>query len=231
MMKYWRLYDSAEKEVGFVPQIVDPIFGGYYTDENQLWSIGSRPIDNNSIIPKGHLHKKAKLTDLMSTGFASFNLFVSNKLRQIIEAYPMEGIQFADTEIITKTGEHIKVNVMHPYFKEHDFIDMQDSEFQISNIFGNFVYEQLKFDSFMDFLRMKADLISENKKYDDMDLHKSIRISKLYFKKDADFGSCSMFDVIYGRVGFYVSQNLKDKILEEKCTGVIFREINERYPT
>ncbi len=63
-MKYWRLYNSAEKEVGFVPQIIEPVFEGYYTDNNQLWNNYLKQIDNSTIIPKGHLHKRARLTDL-----------------------------------------------------------------------------------------------------------------------------------------------------------------------
>ena len=84
-MKYWRLYNSAEKEVGFVPQIIEPVFEGYYSDKNQLWNIFLKPIENTTVIPKGHLQKRAKLTDLMSVGFAAGNLFVSDKLRIIIE--------------------------------------------------------------------------------------------------------------------------------------------------
>ena len=119
-MKYWRLYTSAEKEVGFVPQIVEPVFDGLYTDNNQLWNIYLRKIDDNTVIPKGHLQKKAKLTDLMSVGFASRNLFVSDKLREIIEAYPNEGIQFAETEIITKK-ETVKANILHPFDTDRSF--------------------------------------------------------------------------------------------------------------
>jgi len=229
-MKYWRLYNSAEKEVGFVPQIVQPVFEGYYTDENQLWNTYLKKIDESTIIPKGHLYKSAKLTDLMSVSFANAQLFLTYKLREIIEQFQTVGVQFADTEIITKKGEIVKVNIMHPFFTDHFFVDIPQCEFRISNILGDIIYEVLRFDSFKDFRERRNALISENKMYEDTSFQKSISIAKLVFKENVDFGICAVFDVTYGAVGFYVSQLLKDEILNEKCTGVIFREVNERYP-
>ncbi|RZL39911.1 MAG: hypothetical protein EOP00_27335, partial [Pedobacter sp.] len=107
-MKYWRLYNSAEKEVGFVPQINEPVFDGLYDDENQLWNCYKKPIDRYTIIPHAHLYKRAKLTDMMSVGFASGNLFISDKFRQILQAFSTQGVEFVDTQIITKKGERIK---------------------------------------------------------------------------------------------------------------------------
>ena len=229
-MKYWRLYNSAEKEVGFVPQIIEPVFEGYYSDKNQLWNIFLKPIENTTVIPKGHLQKRAKLTDLMSVGFAAGNLFVSDKLRIIIETFPKKGIQFADTEIITKNGECVKANIMHPYATDHSFLDIPQCEFQVSNAMGNVVFETEKFNSFSDFRIKREAFINDSKNYEDISFHKRISISKLAFKETTDFGICSVFDVTYGAVGFYVSQILKDEILKKICSGVIFREVNERYP-
>ena len=229
-MKYWRLYNSAEKEVGFVPQIVEPVFEGYYTDNNQLWNTYSKKIDENTIIPKGHLQKKAKVTDLMSVGFASGNLFLSDKLHNIFGNYCSEGVQFADTGIFTKNGDMIKANIIHPFFTDHSFLDIPQCEFQLSNAMGNDVYDIVKFNSFAEFRTERQKLINESKNFEDINLHKWLSILKLTFKESTDFGLCSVFDVTYGSIGFYVSQSLKDEILNEKCTGMIFREINERYP-
>jgi hypothetical protein len=229
-MKNWRLYYSSEKEVGFVPQIIEPVFEGDYTDNNQLWNNYLKQIDNSTIIPKGHLHKRARLTDLMSVGFGAGDLFLSDKLRKIIELYPIIGVQFADTEIITKTDARLKANVIHPHNTDHSFLNIPQCEFQVSNMMGDVVYEILKFNTITDFIDKKNTLIKSNKIYQDINLQKSIRISKLAFKDNADFGICSVFDKTYGGFGFFVSQQLKDDILNKKCTGVIFREINERYP-
>ncbi len=230
-MKFWRLYNSAEKEVGFVPQIVQPVFDGQYTDKNQLWNIHVKQIDNAIIIPKGYLHKRAKLTDLMSDSFLNNQRFVSEKLRKIIERYPCKGIQFADTEVITPKVGKIKANILHPFATDRSYIDMSQTEFQISTVKGEIINERLKLNSMKDFLEIREAHIIESKKYDDINLHKWISISKLFFKKNVDFGICSVFDVLYGGgVGFYVSQKLKDEILNEECTGIIFCEIDEQYP-
>jgi len=229
-MKYWRLYNSAEKEVGFVPQIVEPVFEGYYTDDNQLLNKFSKQIENNTIIPKGHLHKRAKLTDLMSVGFGSGDFFLSDKLRIIIELFPFMGVQFVSTQIITNIGEFVKSNIMHSFSTDRSFIDMANTEFEISTVGGELLNDRLKFSSMKDFMEIREAHIAESKKYKDIKFHKWITISKLSFKEDVDFGLCSIFDIKYGGLGFFVSQQLKDEILINKCTGVIFREINESYP-
>ncbi len=229
-MKYWRLYSSSEKEVGFVPQIVEPVFEGSYTDKNQIWNNYLKKIDNATIIPKGHLHKRAKPTDLMSVGFGSGDLFASDKLKTIIGAYKNVGVQFANSEIITKNGEYLKANIMHPFCTDHLFLDITKCEFRVSNVMGDIIYELLKFDSFDEFIVKKGAIIDQSKRHEDISFHKYISISKLAFKNNIDLGMCSVFDVTYGGFGFYVSQLVKDEILSEKCTGVIFREMNERYP-
>ena len=229
-MKYWRLYNSAEKEVGFMPQIIEPEFEGLYTDANQLCNNYSKKIDSTTIIPKGHLHKRAKLTDLMTASFLSGDLFASSKLQTILNKYSIEGVQFAESEVITKTGEQIKTWILHPYFTNYSFLDLNHCIFQISNAMGDEVFEQLKFESLRDYREKKETLINESKKYEDISFHKFISISKLQFKENTEFDVCSIFDVLYGGVGFYVSQRIADEMLNTKCTGVIFRELNERYP-
>ncbi len=229
-MKFWRLYNSAEKEVGFVPQIVEPVFDGYYTDKNQLWNMYLNPIDTSTIIPKGQLHKRAKLTDLMSVSFGAGDLYLSNKLRAIIESFPTIGVQFADTEIITKTGQYLKANIIHPYNTNHSFLEVPQCEFRVSNIMGDIIYEVLKFKTITDFIDKKNALIKSNKMYQDINLQKSISISKAVIKENVNYGIFSIFDITYGGFGFFVSQQLKDEILNSKCTGIIFREVNERYP-
>jgi hypothetical protein len=230
-MKYWRLYTSAEKEVGFVPQIVEAIFEGHYKDENQLWNKVFKKIDKNTIIPKGHLHKRARLTDLMSVSFGAGDLFTTDKLRNIVQKYSQLGVQFADSEIVTNKGEIIKTNIKHAYITDHSFLNIPQCEFCITNRGIDKLNETVKFNTYEEFVVKKNALILENKMYDDKSLlDKSISISKIAFNDSSNFGICSVFDISYGGHGFFVSQLLKDEILNEKCTGVIFREINERYP-
>ena len=95
---------------------------------------------------------------------------------------------------------------------------------------GDTVYELLKFKSIKDYKDKKGALINDSKNYENINFHKWISVSKLEFKQGIDFGICSVFDILYGGVGLYVSQKLKDEIINAKCTGVIFRELNERYP-
>ncbi|RZL39910.1 MAG: hypothetical protein EOP00_27330 [Pedobacter sp.] len=229
MIKYWRLYSSAEKEVGFVPQIIGPVFKGLYNDKNQLWNTYLKPIDPTTIIPKAHLQKKAKITDLMSVGFASGNLFVSEKLKQIIKPFNTDGIQFAETEIITKTGEYIKVNLMHPYETDYKFIDASNTEFCYTNSMGDMLLSRVYFNSGQEYYKAQIDNRTKISQIETMD-YEPLIINKIAFKEEINIDILSVFGIKYGGVGFFVSQTLKDKILEEKCTGVIFRELNERYP-
>lgn len=223
------MYNSAEKEVGFVPQIVEPVFEGYYTDSNQLWNIHFQRIEANTIIPKGHLHKKAKLTDIMSVSFLNGQLFFSDKMLSILEASHYKCIQFVKTEIITKTGERIKSNILHPFEADYNFIDTLDSEFWYTNSMLDKLLEQVRFNTGNDYLNAKINNRKEIAKNETMD-YKPLIIRKINFNDDMEIDLFSVSGVLFGGIGFYVSQRLKDKILEEKCTGFIFREINEAYP-
>lgn len=228
-MKYWRLYNSAEKEVGFVPQIVEAVFEGYYTDSSQLWNIYRNKMDKNTIIPKGHLHKKAKLTDLMSVSFCSGELFLSDKLRIIMEGFKAVGIQFAATEIIIKTGERLKSNIIHPFESEYSFIDAKNSTFHYTNSMGDGLLREIKIVSGNEYLLAQIKNRVIVAKIETMN-YEPLIISKIEFDNNCGIDLFSVFGVMNGGIGIYVSERLKDKILEEKCTGVIFREINERYP-
>lgn len=229
-MKYWRLYSSAEKEVGYAPQITDPLFDGQYNDPDQLWNLHSKPFSPKTKIPQGKMHKKAKLTDLMSASFLSSQLFVSDKLRKILESSILKGVEFATTNLITNTGVSVKSNIMHPFATDHPYVDMANSEFQISNIMGDLIQQTLKFDSFRHFENKQKEIMTANNLQQDVDLQTHIYISKLVFKENLDFGICSVFDVHHAGIGFYISEELKGEILAKSCTGVICRDVNERYP-
>jgi len=230
-MKYWRLYQSAEKEVGFVPQIVEPIFNGNYNDPNQLWNNMFNKLDNNFIeIPKAHLHKRAKFTDLLSADFTSDNLFISNRLKDILDHHKKIGVQFFKSEIFDKKGMSIEVYIMHPFKVNESFIDLDETIFQVRNMFGKVLLDEMKIKSLEEYHLKKATLINENKTIEDNEVHKYLTISKIAFKKDSSFTMCSVFDIHYGGIGWYVSETLKQELLNAKCTGMIFRDLDERYP-
>lgn len=73
-------------------------------------------------------------------------------------------------------------------------------------------------------------LNAENNNNEDNQMYKYLSISKIVFKKDSPFGICSVFVVLYGGIGLYVSDTLWQKLLDAKCAGMIFRELDKRYP-
>jgi hypothetical protein len=61
--------------------------------------------------------------------------------------------------------------------------------------------------------------------------HRPLVIKKISFKVDGKI--CDFFSIagmIYGGYGFFVSGKVKDEIQNTGCTGIVFKEPNEKYP-
>jgi hypothetical protein len=128
-MKYYRLHNSAGPDVGFVPQVVQGIYPGKYDSPNALGMPGRKRSGSNTEIPGGIMHKRAKLTDLMSVAFLSGEFFVSPRLAHIILGSKCEGVQFVGTRLVLKNGNTIMYNILHPYLDKYSCLDTDRSEF------------------------------------------------------------------------------------------------------
>ncbi len=229
-MKYWRLFNSIEKEVGFVPQITEPVFKGNYNDPKQLWNLYFRKTDEiNTIIPHGRLHKKAKVTDLMSVAFLSGDLFISKKLYDILSEFKVSGVELKKSATILSTGSSLETYIIHPFISDYRFIDVEKTEFYFTNDMGNQYLEKRIYNSIDEYLEACYAKINSNYKSPFYD-KRPIKITQINFVENSELDLISVFGINYGGVGYFVSERLKQKILDEKCSGIIFKDINERYP-
>lgn len=230
-MKYYRLYNSAEvKDVGHAPQITEGLFEEKYDHPKALNRLlFNQQINPDTIIPQGKMHNKAKLTDLMSVSFLSNQFFVSDKLKNIFQEFNIEGVQFAKSSIYSKSGTRMNFNIIHPYFSNIACLDVRRSEFYFTNIMVNKYISQIQFTSIDEYLRAYKKNQADAPRVGFPNFQPLV-IKTISFIPDCSLDLFSVFGINYGGVGYFVSERLKQKVLEEKCTGVIFKDINECYP-
>ncbi|WP_027383095.1 imm11 family protein [Epilithonimonas caeni] len=218
-MRYYIINNSLNlKIVGYFPQSIQAKNNCHIWDEprfiehHELVKIDFDPIVSNAI-----LHKKSKLTDLISVVGMGFTrkLLLSNKLKEILETKTGRGqVQFFNSPIIYKDSfinEYWIVNSVKSYSK---FIDIKKSTLLIRKRKeeGGTYLENIYFDSFNDLVTY----IGKN------ELEGKIFFSKIYMNSDfkEDFFVLNYID---GGIKYLVSEKLKQEIEEAGCTGIEFQ--------
>ncbi len=228
-MKFYRLHNSAGPEVGFVPQVVNGIYPGKYDSPNALGMPGRKRADSNTEIPGGIIHKRAKLTDVMSVAFLSGELFVSPRLADIILESKCEGVQFVGTELVLKNGDKVMYTILHPYLDKYSCLDTDKSEFFLFDSGVRTALQRVYFENTAAYISASienqnlAPLIGYQQ-------FKPLVINHIGLREDCEIDFFSLFGLRHGGVGYFVSERLKHIINNRKCTGLIFTEMNEVYP-
>lgn len=171
------------------------------------------------VTPKPILEKKAKRTDLVSTGFGGgVRLTISNKLKKILDKPQHPGIQFFLTSIIEGDIEIPDYWITNPFAFDYDSIDFEKSSFSIRGL-GGVKISEIKVKDLTHFLSLISTLIAPE----------GIFIDTLYItpetKKDL-----LIVRWVYGGIGYYVSERLKKEIEDAGCTGIVFTKPEEQYP-
>ncbi|QEC43589.1 imm11 family protein [Pseudobacter ginsenosidimutans] len=182
-------------------------------------------------VPSGYFHEKAKQTDLVSVTFASSQLLISQKLKEIIVASNHFGIEFFQTELIGKSGLSFEYWFVNPYNSQLEMLDFSKSEFKyydgwlkkvisVASIENEVALEK----AFMENRRSAIDNPYPN--------HHPLKICKIVFKSSSPF-TYDLFPVwgtIYRGIAFFVSQRLREQIEQANCTGIMFTDPNQAYP-
>jgi hypothetical protein len=229
-MKYFRINNASDgKAIGFYPQVSNGIYPTTRDSSNALGMLlYNEKVKLNTEIPKGILHKRAKLTDLLSVSFLSGSLFLSERLKSIITEHSCKGVQFLNTSIMVREKENTSFYILYPHESDYSFLDMKKTEFVFKDIMLKEILNKVEFKSVNEYLLA----LNENKK-------DAIRIGFPSFRPliidkiaiienyDIDFFS---IERVHGGIGYFVSEKLRLQIEEAECTGIVFTQPNEKYP-
>ena len=222
MMKYFSIQNSLdEKIMGTLPQVkevkhncnvlIDP----HFIDKFPFEKIEIEPILSNPI-----LHPKAKKTDLIDTGGMGFSfgsLFMSNRLKEIIENSNHFGIQFFKTSLYQKNVQDITYWQTHIYDIPYDYYDFAKTKIILKDRDENrkVIKKELEINSKDDFLNITRFL-----KYPKM-----VNLKNIEFKPEMNLDYFFPRYLEDNNLGV-VSEKLKNRIEEKGCTGIEFKPMD-----
>jgi hypothetical protein len=232
-MEYFIIRESLDAKIigRKYPQVKEVIIPTTCDDNLFIQSFQEKKAPENVLLPKALLWKSAKLTDLLSAGMIGLNknLLISKKLAYILQESNLSGFQFFETTVLTQSGLATQYTIVHPcdfYFK---IIDYSQSEIGYY-LFSSFDKEPKKKLN----VNSEEEMIAEVQKFEESIANgthdfNNLLIKKVRFLKNSNIDFFSL-RCVYGGLGFYVSERLKEVIEKAGCTGIVFTEPNERYP-
>ena len=230
-MKYFRLFHSAGPEVGFVPQVYEATVNFDIYHPNSAYHLNFAEADESTLWPKPKLCKRAKKTDLLSVSFMSLSgkLLISSKLNNILSKSKTTGVQSVKAELMVKKGKTEEYWIVNPFLSELSFIDCAYSHFGFMDSMGTNILEEIQFSSPNNFIEAYRDNQKSAIK-NPYPNHRPLVINKIAFHENLEIDFFSVMPLIYGGIGFFVSEKLRDEIESAGCTGIVFKEPNEHYP-
>ena len=214
-VNYYKISYSVDKKItgtkdSQIINFIDPENNSVERTKNYSY-IGLNHIDSSLDFTKFKADDKAKRTDILSSNFFSSYYIISKKFKKIIEDFTFHNIIFLDSVVTFK-------NSKYDYFilsiiETIDIINFSKSTFIL--------------DRLSPALRFGGDII-EVTSNDDY----SLKSSKIWDEKGFSYGLIPtkiilnyMSDLVKLPFGItLISEELKQKIEEEKLTGVVFEE-------
>lgn len=205
------------KEIGAYFQVKSMSEEYDYNASNSISAMSSLVNDEvPSFIPNLEsfvLKPKAKLTDIISTGYASDKGFlISDKAKSILKIYNIDkGIYYPAT--VEYKGQKFPYSFLYiaSYFIENEMIDFPRSEFiekKISEIINNVTFDN--FEQMIAYAR-KINPVHE------------IGFEKIFLKKEVS--NFDMFRLGYVDNNIIVSERLKKDLKAQGITGIKFTDV------
>ncbi|MBB2148268.1 imm11 family protein [Pedobacter gandavensis] len=207
--------------IGYYSQIEQAELPANWDDDpNFVGNIEFAKADFRPKMPRGILHKKAKLTDLLSACSPGFErrLLVSKLLKNLWELFDNEHFQFFDCDVITKNLTY-EYWLMNPLISNFEFVDFQRSTVVIRKVKpdgGSFLEEvpitSLKeFKAFLEILG----IVDRGRTF----------ISRVCLLDNIPKDVFAL-NHVHGGVGYYVSEKVKNAIEVSGITGIEFAPIS-----
>jgi hypothetical protein len=224
-MKFYSINGSLNKEiVGHNNQVINAIHHcDVWEDLKFIDNIDFKKVDFEPITSNAILEKQAKLTDLINASCVGFSLklLVSDSLKNIIEKYSENKCQFFKSPVIHNKEMINKYWVTNPYNFSMEFID-----FKMSTITVRVRKKEGGTE------KVILDIIALNDFMESVKFHwnkeEIVTIDNILLKDDItdDF---FILRHVEGGIKYIVSENLKQEIEEEGCSGIEFQPIELSY--
>lgn len=231
-MQFYRIKHSIDSKIigRKYPQVEKVLIPTTWEDPLFIQSFVGKEAPAVVLLPTPILYKHSKLTDLISGASVglSLNLLVSDKLFSILENSNSFGLQYFQVNLLEKNDVKHKYWIIHPFHSYFEILDLEGSEIGY--------YRDMKYSILLrsiktlDHFRLKKEIDDYNsREVNDSNINENLCIRHLKFNNRSNIDFFSLQPVL-GGIGFYVSENLKGKIENAGCTGIVFTEPNERYP-
>ncbi len=214
-VSYYKISPSVDKKItgtkeSQIINFIDPENNS--VERTKIYSyIGLDHINTSLDFTKFKADDKAKVTDILSSNFFSSYYIISEKFKKIIEHFTFHNIIFLDSVVTFKTEKY-------NYFilsiiETIDIVNFSKSTFIV--------------DDLSPALRFGGDIIEVTSNEDYI-----LKSSKIWKEKGFGYGLIPtkivlnyMSDLVKFPFGMtLISEDLKQKIEEEKLTGVVFEE-------
>lgn len=208
--KYCQSENIANNELRNNPRFLNNV---YFTE-----------VDFEPITPKAILHKKAKLTDLISNVNAGGSLrpLMSEKLRDILVTHRATGMQFFSSSLVTANGHEIEGYCsLNMHQSNNEFIDIKNSlvrHQRKSTDYEKTYKTEVEYRTFNDYnsFANALGLARENGETFYIEKLKLLPgITEEFF----------MVEDVDGGVNFIVSENLRKELETACCIGIEFQPV------
>jgi hypothetical protein len=221
-MKYYYLTNSIEKKIiGHNPQIQKTTWDGRPYDDGAFGTQGLfNPIHKNPAIPTLEFYKSAKCTSLIDLVPISRSqyLIINESFLAFLKSYCNGPFQ---TWKIKASQKEIDYTYYIFYLDEYksDFINYDKSIFKLFELIDGHIFKELNQEIK---ITSDVDYIEKCNSYSFGELQPT-KIVLNTSNQEVDFFRCAH----NGMAGYYVSERLKQAILENGFTGIRFEEIEE----
>lgn len=220
-MRYYCILPSLNQKImGHIPQVKEVVHNCHVWDNpNFVDRFPFQKIENEPILSNAVLFSKSKKTDLIESGGIGFSfgsILLSEKLKKILEIFNNFGVQFFQTKIYHKNIVDPNYWQSHIFDVPYDFIDFEKSVIIMKDSDENRkpIKRKLQLNKKDEFLNLANSL-----RYPKM-----VNIDKIQFKPEMNL-DC-FFLRFYGNPYTLVSEDLKDFIEQNNCTGIEFKPID-----
>ena len=230
-MKYYRLNFSLCTKIrgnnDYIKQsyIKIPNDKMYWEEPKFIGSVRNEKIEFQPYLLDIELFSNSKINDLiMDGGPISTKLTISDKFKSILEDYRKKGMQFFNINIIQSKEIFNNYWILNMYEFNQEFIDFSKCkiihqekavDFEVSYLVNEkviFINNQNEFYKFIEKTKINNEVVW---------------IEKLVLNNvNEDF---FMLKYVFGGVGYYVSEKLKEEIEDAGCTGIEFQPVELSY--
>jgi len=226
-MEYFTLNFIADnKETGFVfPQT---IFNNPKKFNPNPVLLANQAIDGvyppDNILPFDYLelNKDAKLTDLMSSSLRGNGFLISQKLKTILEEANIKDYKFYDVKLFDEEKEIKGYCYFHSASCLRNYINYEKSKFYIGDILRNYIRD-------LGFIPTKFDDLEKHQK--DLPYAQEVVCVKQFYLSNSFPFNLDLFLIRAYNYDFFISKRLKEKIEENKITGVLIKSIGDLIKT